>query len=377
MTHQQTIEISGAGPAGMAAALAITSKRKQALVYEKRSDVGKRFHGDFQGLENWTTRQDVIEELALLGIQPTFKHTPVREVVCFDPAGSEKIFRSEKPLFYLVQRGGDRHSLDHSLKQQAIQAGVDIRFNTRATRLPGGGIVTEGPHRADIIATGYLFDTDMANGMYAVVSDDLAPKGYAYLLIHEGRGTLSTCLFKGFHSERQYLERCVDFFTSATGLRMQNPRRFGGLGNAALPRKVRKNNILYAGEAAGFQDPLFGFGIRWAILSGVAAGKALANGALSQYEQVVKQRLKPYQQVAATNRWFYERLGNRGYHQTLKHVPANSDIRHWMYRAYAPRLWKRLWYQWVASRNTPPLLDFDENCDCTWCRCKRRSQTAY
>lgn len=35
--------------------------------------------------------------------------------------------------------------------------------------------MAEGPHRADVIAAGYVFETDMANGCHAVVSEQLAP----------------------------------------------------------------------------------------------------------------------------------------------------------------------------------------------------------
>jgi len=216
----------------------------------------------------------------------------------------------------------------------------------------------------------------MADGIYAAVSDYLAPKGYAYLLVNRGRGTLATCLFDDFHNERKYLERCVAFFDDKIGVRMDNPRRFGGSGNFSLPRKARKGNILYAGEAAGFQDPLFGFGIRWAILSGAAAGRALATGNPGRYEQVWKRRLRSYHKAAATNRWFYNRLGNRGYSLTLRRFPNGGDVRDWVNRAYAPRLWKRAWYHLTASRRVTPLLNLHEGCDCTWCRCKRHMQAA-
>ncbi len=376
MSSNAVIEISGAGPAGLAAALAARAAGQHALVYEKRGDVGGRFHGDFQGLENWTTRDDVLDELASLGIDAGFEHIPIHDIVCFDYKGTGKSFRSRQPLFYLVRRGAQPGSLDLALKQQALEKGVEIRFNTPASRLPDGGVVTEGPHRADAIAAGYLFDTDMADGIYAAVSDYLAPKGYAYLLINQGRGTLATCLFDDFHNERQYLERCAAFFDDKIGVRMDNPRRFGGSGNFSLPRLARKGNILYAGEAAGFQDPLFGFGIRWALLSGAAAGQALAKGDPRRYVRLWKRRLRPYHQAAATNRWFYDRLGNRGYSLTLRRFPKEGDVRDWVHRAYAPRLWKRAWYHLVVSRREIPLLNLHEDCDCTWCRCKRHMQAA-
>ncbi len=79
-----------------------------------------------------------------------------------------------------------------------------------------------------------------------------------------------------------------------------------------IPPSVRKNSVLYAGEAAGFQDPLFGFGMRTALLSGHAAGKALALGKPEAYVSWWKKVLRPYQQAGMTNRWFYQRMGDKG-----------------------------------------------------------------
>lgn len=369
------IEIAGAGPAGLAAALTIVHSGRPARVYEQRHDVGLRFHGDFQGLENWTTPIDVLDELQQLGIATDFEHTPFSEIVAFDPAGQARTFRSRRPLFYLIRRGQDAGSLDRGLKLQALTAGVELRFDTAIQHFPHGGIVTQGPHRADAIAAGYLFDTDMADGAFAAVSDDLAPKGYAYLLVHGGRGTLASCLFADFHHERDYVERCVAFFTDKVGVRMRNARRFGGSGNFALPSQARKGNILYAGESAGFQDPLFGFGMRAAIITGALAGAALAAEKPGRYEREWKHRLRDYQQAAATNRWFYERLGDRGYQKVLRGFPEQADVRDWLRRAYAPRLWKRAWYYIVRQRFNP-VLAIHADCDCTWCRCARHEQAS-
>jgi len=373
--QKQIVEISGAGPAGLAAAITIAHAGGHARVYERRNDVGTRFHGDFQGLENWTTETDVLEELGEMGIAPGFEHVPVNEVTCYGPNGDiEHKVRSQQPLFYMVRRGSQPGTLDYSLKQQALAAGVEICFDETLRNLPNGGIVTEGPHRADAIAAGYLFETDMADGAYTAVSEQLAAKGYAYLLVSKGRGTLATCLFSDFHNERLYLERCVSFFTDKLGVHMSNPRRFGGPGNFALPKTARKRNILYAGEAAGFQDPLFGFGIRFAILSGAAAGRAQIAGNYDQYESFWKHRLRDYHKTAAVNRWFYERLGNRGYSRMLRHYPQGRDIRERMKRSYAPRLWKRTWYHLAVAKHHIPLLNPHADCDCTWCRCTRHSQ---
>jgi len=70
MNDKAVIEISGAGPAGLAAALAATRAGQHALVYERRADVGGRFYDDFQGLENWTTQDDMARATELRTISP-------------------------------------------------------------------------------------------------------------------------------------------------------------------------------------------------------------------------------------------------------------------------------------------------------------------
>ena len=73
-----------------------------------------------------------------------------------------------------------------------------------------------------------------------MLSDDLAPKGYAYLLIHSGKGTVASCLFEDYHHEKEYLARTVEFFSQKVGVRVSNPRNFGGTGNFLASPTARK-----------------------------------------------------------------------------------------------------------------------------------------
>ena len=370
MVKNKIIEISGAGPAGLAAALYIHKVGGRARVYERRKDVGVRFHGDFQGLENWTSNHDVLEELRSLGVQTNFDYQPYNNVVCFDPDGEPHHFYSQQPLFYLVKRGKAEGTLDVALKQQALDAGVEIRFNESVKSLPDGGIVTHGPQRADVIASGYLFDTDMADGAWAVISDDLAPKGYAYVLVHNGRGTLASCMYARFHQERDYVARCVEFFQQHIQLEMMNKKHFGGAGNSAIHHVAHKGNIFYAGEAAGFQDALFGFGMRWAMLSGAQAADALLNNDTHRYEQSLDSHLRKFMRTSEVNRWFYQRLGNRGYRSVLKRID-NNDAREWMHRGYRSRWWTPLAHFLLVGKDRKPFLHIHEGCTCTWCKSER------
>ncbi|GMR07927.1 MAG: hypothetical protein BMS9Abin26_0932 [Gammaproteobacteria bacterium] len=371
------ISICGAGPAGLAAAITLARAGRRVIVYERHTEVGKRFNGDLQGLENWTTEGDVLDELASIGIKTNFSATPFCEVVLFDPEGREHIYRSAKPMAYIVHRGATSGALDTGLKEQALAAGAEIRFAETRRQLPAGGIEAGGPHEADAIGVGYLFDTDMADGAYVALSNQLAPGGYAYLLIQGGRGTLMSWMYADFHNEKQYLERCQDFFRARMKLNMRNPQRTGGAANFLYPRSARKGSLLYAGESAGFQDALWGFGMRYAMLSGNLAAQALLAGRPEDYDRLWRKRLGGQLQAVLVNHYFYQRLEDNGFNILLKGIDRalqrNPDGRRWLHRYTAPRLWKRLCFplvQRALPSHRPSHNVSVEGCDCTWCRCK-------
>ncbi len=370
---KEKLHISGAGPAGLAAAITYARAGGKAVVHERKKNVGTRFHDDFQGIENWTTHGNVLEELEGIGISPDFDHTPFRELVCYAPTGAEYIYRAEEPLFYLVRRGSRPGTLDHSLREQALNVGVELSFHDPVRRMPRGGIVAEGPHRSDVIATGYVFETSAADGIYTAMSDRLAPKGYAYLLVHKERGTLATCMFDDFHHDCHYLERTVDFFREKTGIQMKDPRRFGGSGNVFFAGLARKGNVLYVGESAGFQDALWGFGMRYALLSGHLAAKAWLSGHPEIYDYLWRNRLGGLLRASMVNRYFFGKLGNWGYAAFLKGIWRADDPRQWLRRRYSMSWKKSACYPLVRLAYRSRFrggICIKEGCDCTWCRCK-------
>jgi flavin-dependent dehydrogenase len=326
------VEILGAGPAGLSAALAAARAGREVALYERRAEVGSRFHGDLQGLENWTTRGDVLEELAGMGIESTFDWAPIREGVFFDSEGREQVVRSERPAFYLVRRGSGAGTLDQSLKAQAVAAGVTIRFLEARPALPEGGIITPGPGRCDALDVGYVFETDMPDGVFAALSERLAPKGYAYLLVCRGWGTVASCLFDDYTRAREYRDRAKDFFERRAGLRMRSPRAFGGTGNVRPIPVTRRGNTLFAGEAAGLQDALWGFGMRYALVSGYMAAQALVTSRPRAYESLLRHRFRGLLRTAVVNRYFYEKLGDGGYARLLQRIAQAADARDWLRR---------------------------------------------
>ncbi len=364
-----TIQIAGAGPAGLAAAITLAHAGCKVIVHEAQPDVGWRFKRDFQGLENWTTRQDVLSVLKDADITTDFEFLPCTNGVTIDAWGQTRAINSTEPIFYLVERGPNPGSLDHALLEQAQELGVDVMFNSRVKQLAYPAILATGPKAADAIAVGYHFETNMPNGYWVICDNDLAPGGYAYLLIWNGKGTVKTCMFSDFKNEKHYVQRTVERFQRLVGLQMNNPVAHGGAGNFYIPVRAIAGKRPVVGEQAGFQDTLWGFGIRHAITSGILAARSILEN--TDYDANWHSEFKPMLRVSAVNRALYSMLGNRGFKWFLQYVSRQKDVRDFLFHQYHPTLFKALLYPWAdhrvkSLRNDAACSHLD--CECVWCR---------
>jgi len=364
------IQIGGAGPAGLAAAITLARAGRRVLVHETQGEVGNRFDGDFQGLENWSAQQDVLDQLRELGITTEFAMLPCDRGYVFDAWGERYDLAGSTTLFYLVERGPGAGTLDTALLDQARGLGVEVRFNSRLGCLEGPGVLAAGPKAADAIAVGYHFETAMKDGFWVIFDDEVAPQGYAYLLVMNGRGTVKSCMFSGFKQEHLYVERTVAAFQRLAGLEMVNPRPHGGAGNFRIPTHAITGVHPVVGEEAGFQDFLLGFGMRYAIVSGVLAARSLLEG--KDYDQLWRQELEPQMWSSMVNRVIFGMLGNRGYRWILR----RNQTQHWDARRalqviYQPWPIKRLLLPWARRRYHSQRRDEScdhINCTCVWCR---------
>lgn len=361
------ITVVGAGPSGLACAIVLARAGRKVVVREWHGDVGHRFHDDFQGLENWSRPEDVLAEMTAAGIAPDFEHHPFDSGTVFDPRGRRYPVRGKRPLFYLVRRGQAAGTLDRALLDQARAAGAEVRFNDRVRELDAPGVLSTGPRQAGIIAVGHVFETDMPDGAWLALGHRLAPGGYAYLLVQGGRGTVATCLFTGFRDQAKYLAATEGFFTRNVGLQMRNPRPFGGFGNMRLAETAVQGGHPVIGEQAGFQDALAGFGMRYAIRSGVLAARAIIDG--SDYAALWQHELAPWLQAGIVNRFVFNLAGEVGMTLAFKKL-AKRDAGQLLERTYRLSWPKRLLLplarRWYRTPLTDPSCDHVD-CDCVWC----------
>jgi len=344
------VEIAGAGPAGLAAAITLARAGRRVIVHEQHNTVGARFAGDFQGVENWTTKTDVLHVLHEQGLSTDFHYQPCLSCLAFDTTGRRYEVQSDVPLFYLVERGPGPDTLDTALLRQAIELGVEVRFNSRLRTAGAGGILATGPQAADAISVGYHFETEMANGYWIICDDTLAPKGYAYLLVMNGKGTLKSCMFTDFKREKLYVQRTVEAFERLVGLQMTNPRFHGGSGNFYIPATAYSGEHPQVGEQAGFQDTLWGFGMRLAMTSGVLAAHSVITG--ENYDALWRKELLPQMEISVVNRAIFSLLGNRGYRLFLLWVSASTDPRRLLRYQYQSVWFKRLLLPFARRRYT-------------------------
>jgi flavin-dependent dehydrogenase len=307
--ERHPIRIAGAGPAGLAAAIVLARAGRTVRVVEQRDTVAARFNDDFQGIENWTTAGDAFDELREAGLEPSWWSRASFEGVLYDPKLRPTMIRSPRAIFYAVRRGAREGSLDRALLAQAHDAGVEIVFGRRLPPAEAD-IVASGPlGRPVAIARGITFATRRADLTCAVLNDDLSPAGYAYLLVADGQATLATVLFERFGEVHRCLERSRTAVERLCDITIPSDAAvWGGQGMFRVPDTCRRDGALWVGEAAGFQDLLFGFGIRYALVSGILAARSLLEG--HDYDEAWRSRLLPYLKASVVNRAAYAGLGD-------------------------------------------------------------------
>jgi flavin-dependent dehydrogenase len=371
--NNKGINIVGAGPGGLIAAVTLAKNGYDVNLYEQNDDVGLRFNGDFQGLENWSDKEDTLEILNRIGININLLCYPYygSDGYFYGPKLKKVIIKTTRPLFYLVERGSGPGSLDQGLRKQAEESGVNILWNQKLESVKDEKIIVgTGPKAADAIAKGMVFKTSHKNLFIGFLDNRYAPKGYAYLLVNNGKATFATCLFEDFRNEKLYFKKALQVLDSIVKIDKIDPKEFGGFVNYFnKPKYSKDNRILYVGENAGFQDALWGFGIKYAMLSGYYAAQSIIQN--KDYKELCEKYLGPKLKASLSNRWLFAHLTNYGYSLLLSKLGKLDDVIPSLRKHYNNSTINDFIYKIAKSWYHTRLVDkqcLHKQCDCVWCR---------
>ena len=184
-------------------------------------------------------------------------------------------------------------------------------------------------------------------------------------------------MFTGFKREAEYVARTVAAFRDRVNLTMRNERRFGGYANFRLPRTAVQGGHLVVGEQAGFQDALAGFGMRYAMRSGILAARSIIERV--DYTALWRRELLPLLKTAVSNRFIFNSVGEHGHRWVLAHWLQSGDARRGLKRLYTASLWSRLLFPIARWHYRAPLQDKScdhRDCSCVWCQCRAEEEAA-
>lgn len=306
---KKEISILGGGPSGMSAAITLRKNGYRPVVYEVRERPGARFVNGWQILENYTDKRDAIEDLKQMGIADRFRYIPGRSMRFYDWRLRQYDFRCRDPFGYFIVRGPGEETLDTALHRQAQEAGVEIRYGQRGTP-EDCDIITSGRMKAAGISKEIVFDSDSDDILITLLDNHIAPLGFSYLFILGGRGTIGTAILKDFKYIDHYSEQAFLRFQQISRFSIFNRHESASSVGFFLPHTAEENGKLFAGESAGFQDFLFGLGIRRAIQSGHLAARSIIDNV--SYDRLWKDTFEKSMKSGILNRLAYEKAGNRG-----------------------------------------------------------------
>lgn len=308
-TQGGAIRIAGAGVSGLTAAINLAKAGRAVEVFERKPEVGSRFLGDWQGLENWTTEEDVRESLHAMQLDINFECKAMPPLLLTDGRDLNLRCVFKRPVCYLVKRGPMEGSLDSGLKAQALAAGVQLRLG-ESIPLEQADIIATGPNTREVFAVdkGIVWHSDLPDTAIFLVDDAAAYKGYAYLLVQGGYACLCTVLFERFSAVNECLEQAKKMIGAFVELDIRQPKYVGGLGSIARETHFKRENSLLVGEAAGIQDFLWGFGIRTAMQSGFLAAQCLLHG--HDYPTLARATFQPRIQSGIVTRYLYDMIGS-------------------------------------------------------------------
>jgi len=183
--------------------------------------------------------------------------------------------------------------------------------------------------------------TSDAERIDVVFDHTLSPGGYSYLFILDGLATFGCAIVADFKRIDDYFDHSLAAAQRMHQFEVPAGARTGySYMNFHLKRHATSNGARYVGEAAGFQDYLFGLGIRYALTSGHLAARSILEG--RDFDELWRAELGVKQETSLVNRFLYEAGGNLGLAMFVRRAARSSDFHRYLSGWHQRRWWKTL-----------------------------------
>jgi flavin-dependent dehydrogenase len=278
------ISIVGAGISGLSAAIKLAEADFDVTVYEKQELNSAPTHTSV--IRNYAIPSiDALEEIRNFGIVICPNHS-ISKVIKVSPNFYATV-KGEK-TYYSFQRGNHPNSLEKQLFDIATKKGVTFEYGN--SNVKNYDIVAKGHKQiANIIGYGkeYRDVTIEKDTVYLFYDNEISPQGY--LCVIPSKDLITTVLSVSFGSKINFNDLKTKFDNA-----VQNNKILKDLLKDASQKiepiygysfykhnpilTCNKNGVKYIGDAGGFQDASRGFGIRYAILTGIFAAQSIITG---------------------------------------------------------------------------------------------------
>jgi flavin-dependent dehydrogenase len=365
---QSRVTIAGAGPSGLAAAITLARAGVEVDVHEAKADVGSRFIGDFQIIENASEAEPVPEFLSRIGIESNFWLHPGTAATFYDHRLRGREIRADRPFGYFLRRGAEEGTLDRGLLAQARELGVNVHFGSRLDPVKAD-IVATGPASPDGLAKEITFRCDLPETVEVYFDHKRSPGGYSYLFVIDGMATFGCAIVSDFKRIDDYFDASLARAREVRPFSTDRDLRAGySYMNFHLKNLATSGDSRFVGEAAGFQDYLFGLGIRYALTSGWLAAVSLLEN--QDFDELWRAQLGGKQETSLVNRFLYEAGGNFGLSLFVRQAARAADFTTYLAGWHRRSVWKRLAVPFIRR-----LWRHDGRClhkpGLHWCRSRK------
>jgi len=313
-------KIIGAGMAGLASGITLANGGMNATIYEQHSAVGTSVGHNIMAIRNYNLPFDQMEEFNRLGLKLK-DAKPIYKIIKYSPSGKHmEVFSKDKPIFYAIMRGpNEKSSFDVQLANQFESEGGKLELNQKKN-LKFGDIIANRNIFSNFACVGSEFvDVEVdPETIIFFMNNKYSPQGYLYM-VPWGENEISLAstnydlnaplkvLFNRFIAENEIITKILE------GSSVLND--FACTAYSNVPSTAKINGHLVVGSAAGFLDSARGFGVKYALLSGVLAAKSILEK--KDYDKLWKSAFEKELLDGFSRRLILEKMTNEDYDKLI------------------------------------------------------------